>query len=166
MRFRHCLIIFFAALGACLILTTAGYGQAAPPRFETDFQVWNDTQFIVPLDKKKEWNAVVWTFGRLGDTGKTVTDARIGGLITKKINRNVTVGGGYLYRYANPTFRLGRYESRYLGFATLNVPLDKKWAVTSRSMYQYENRYSRPNASVVRPARLAKTRDYGRRKKV
>lgn len=150
MKVRDGLVNFFGVLGAGLILFTASFGQTAAPRFETDFQFWNDTQFIVPLDKKKEWNAVVWTFGRFGDTGGTVTDARIGGLITKKINRNLTVGGGYLYRYANPTFRFGRYESRYLGIATANVPLDKKWTVTSRSMYQYEDRYSRPNATVLR----------------
>ena len=150
MRVERNLINFFAVLGASLIFVTASFGQTAAPRFETDFQFWNDTQFIVPLDKKKEWNAVVWTFGRLGDTGKTVTDARVGGLITKRINRTLTVCGGFLYRYANPTFRLARYESRYLGIATANVPLDKKWSVVSRSMYQYENRYSRPNATVLR----------------
>ena len=143
-------LVFFASSAAILVLVSASLAQIAAPRFETDFQVWNDTQFIVPLDKKKEWNAVVWAFGRLGDNGKTATDARVGGLITKKINRYLTVGGGYLYRYANPTFRLGRYESRYLGIATLTVPLDKKWTLVNRSMYQYENRYSRPNATVVR----------------
>ncbi|MBS1792888.1 MAG: DUF2490 domain-containing protein [Acidobacteria bacterium] len=121
-------------------------------RFETDFQLWNDTQFIIPLNKKKDWNFVLWTFGRFGNDVKTTTDARIGGLITKKVNKYVTVGGGYLYRYSNPTFRQKRYESRYLGMATLTVPLsrDKKWTLVNRNLYQYENRYARPNATVVR----------------
>lgn len=124
----------------------------AQTRYETDFQLWNDTQFIVPLDKKKEWNATVWVFGRFGNNVQTTTDARIGGLITKKINKYATVGGGYLYRYANPTFRQKRYESRYLGLATFTIPLsdDKKWTLVNRNIYQYEDRYSRPNATVLR----------------
>lgn len=121
-------------------------------RYDTDFQPWNDTQLIVPLTKKKDWNFVLWTFGRFGKNVRTVTDARVGGLITKKVNKYATFGGGFLYRYANPTFRLGRYEGRYLGLATFTVPLsrDKKWTLANRNLYQYENRYSRPNATIVR----------------
>lgn len=132
-----------------LALSANAFSQT---QYETDFQLWNDTQIIVPLNKKKDWNFVLWTFGRFGNDVKTTTDARIGGLITKKVNKYVTLGGGYLYRYANPTFKQKRYESRYLGIATFTVPLskDKKWTLVNRNMYQYENRYSRPNASVVR----------------
>ena len=144
------LLNFFAGLCACLILISTSSAQTAAPQFETDFQVWNDTQFIFPLNKKKDWNAVVWTFGRFGNTGKTATDVRVGGLITKRINKYLTFGGGYLYRRANPNFRQPRYESRYLGIATTTVPFDKKWTLVNRSMYQYENRYSRPNATVLR----------------
>ena len=119
-------------------------------RYETDFQLWNDTQFIVPLTKKKDVNFVLWTFGRFGNNVRTTTDARIGGLITKKVNKYITVGGGYLYRYSNPTFSRKRYESRYLGIATFTAPLSKKWTLVNRNIYQYENRYSRLNATVVR----------------
>ena len=134
-------------IALCLAFSVSGSAQT---RYETDFQIWNDTQFIVPLTKKKDWNLVLWTFGRFGNNVRTTTDARIGGLITKKINKYVTVGGGYLYRYANPTFVRKRYESRYLGLATFTVPLTKKWTLVNRNLYQYENRYSRPNAGVVR----------------
>jgi hypothetical protein len=85
MAVRYLWIKFCAVLGACLILISTNSAQNAAPQFETDFQLWNDTQFIVPLNKKKDWNAVVWTFGRFGNTGKTATDARVGGLITKKL---------------------------------------------------------------------------------
>ena len=138
----------FLVIVLCFAAAANAFSQAQT--FDTDFQIWNDTQFIVPLTKKKDWNFVLWTFGRFGNNVKTTTDARIGGLITKKINKNVTVGGGYLYRYSNPTFARVRYESRYLGLATLTVPVNKKWTVVNRNLYQYENRYSRPNASVVR----------------
>lgn len=140
---------FFLLSFLCLIFTANTFSQTT---FDTDFQLWNDTQFIIPLNKKKDVNAVVWVFGRFGNNVKTTTDARVGGLITKKINNYVTLGGGYLYRVANPTFRQKRYESRYLGIATFTVPLskDKKWSLVNRNIYQYENRYSRPNATVIR----------------
>ena len=141
MKMLFVIVLCFASAANAFSQTTT---------YETDFQIWNDTQFIVPLNEKKDWNAVVWTFGRFGNNGRTATDLRVGGLITKKINKYVTVGGGYLYRRSNPTFRQGRYESRYLGIASVTVPLDKKWTLINRSLYQYENRYSRPNATVVR----------------
>ncbi len=135
----------------CLCLMIAS-NSSAQTTYDTDFQLWNDTQFIVPLTKKKDWNFVLWTFGRFGNNVKTTTDSRIGGLITKKVNKYVTLGGGYLYRYSNPTFVRKRYESRYLGLATFTIPLskDKKWTLVNRNLYQYEDRYSRPNATVVR----------------
>ena len=138
--FLCCLSVFFV---------TNSFTQTT---FETDFQAWNDTQFIVPLNKKKDVNALIWVFGRLGNNLQTPTDARIGGLITKKFNKYVTVGGGYIYRYSNPTFTRKRYESRYLGIANFTVPLskDKKWTIVNRNIYQYENRYSRLNATVIR----------------
>ncbi len=132
------------------LLVSAGFAQTTPATFDTDFQLWNDTQFIIPLNKKKDWNAVISVSGRLGNDVKTATDARIGALITKKVNKYVTLGGGYLYRYSNPTFKRKRYESRYLGIATFTVPFNKKWTLVNRNIYQYEDRYSRPNASVVR----------------
>ena len=131
----------------CLAFSANAFSQT---RYETDFQLWNETQFIVPLTKKKDWNFVLMTFGRFGNNVRTTTDARIGGLITKKINKYVSVGGGYLYRYSNPTFTRGRYESRYLGLVTLTAPLGKKFTLVNRNQLQYENRYSRPNSTVIR----------------
>ena len=122
----------------------------AQMRYETDFQIWNDTQIIVPLNKNKDWNFVLWAFGRFGNDVKTIADARVGGLITKKINKYVTLGGGYLYRFSNPTFRLKRYESRYLGLVTVTVPLGNRFTLVNRNLIQYEDRYSRPNTAVIR----------------
>lgn len=133
-----------------LLLASAGFTQATPATYDTDFQIWNETHFIIPMDKKKDWNATIAVFGRFGNNVRTTTDARIGVWITKKVNKYVTVGGGYLYRYSNATFTRKRYESRYLGVVSFSVPLNKKWGLGIRNIYQYEDRYSRPNASVVR----------------
>lgn len=137
-------VLFFSAAGSF------AQNSASPPPFERDFQIWNDTQIIVPLDKKKDWNFTLWTFGRVGNDVKTVTDTRIGGLVSKKANKYATIGGGILYRYSNPTFRRKQYETRYLGFVNLTVPLSKKFVLLNRNLVQYENRYSRPNSTVIR----------------
>lgn len=134
------------------LLAATAPAVAAQQTFKTDFQLWNDTQLIVPLNEKKDWSAVLWVFERVGNTLKTTTDARIGGLITKRLNSRVTLGGGYLYRYSNPTFRQRRYENRYLGLATLTVPLSRneKWQLVNRNLYQYEDRYRQPNTTILR----------------
>ena len=134
------------------LFTSVTAGVAGQTLYETDFQAWNETQIIIPLNKKKDLNAVIWVFGRFGKNVSRTAEARIGALITKKINKHVTVGGGYVYRYSNPTFIRPRYESRYLGLATFTAPLsrDKKWTLVNRNLLQYEDRYSRPNGTVIR----------------
>ena len=133
--------------GSCV----SGYSQIALPSFDTDFQLWNETQFIVPLTKKKDWNFIFSVVGRFGNNVSTVTDARVGGVISKKINKYVTLSGGYLYQYSNPTFIRKRYGSRFYGTATFTVPLGKKFTLVNRDQVQYEDRYSRPNSFVLRP---------------
>jgi len=43
-----------------------------------------------------------------------------------------------------------RYGSRYVGNATFTVPLGHKFTFVNRDQIQYENRYSRANAVVIR----------------
>jgi hypothetical protein len=131
-------------------LATVCFSQTTPTRFETDFQLWNETQFIIPLNKKKDVNFVVSALGRLGNDARKVVDARIGGMITKKFSKYVTVGGGYLYRYSNPTFLRKRYESRFIGMITFTAPLGKNFTLINRNQVQYEDRHSRLNATVLR----------------
>lgn len=140
------LIAVTSALTAAIRPAAAQEGRS----FDTDFQIWNDTQFVVPIAKEKGWDLILQTFGRFGDRVQTTTDARLGIILTKKINKYASVGGGYQYRYSNPTFRQSRYESRYLGQVIFNVPLDQKWALVNRNLVQYESRYSRPDATVTR----------------
>lgn len=135
-----------------LLTLAAAANAAAQDDSDTDFQFWNETQLIIPLDERKRWNLALSATGRFGDNVSQTVDARIGFQVTRRINSNITVGGGYLYRYSNPTLVRRRYENRYLGILTLTVPLskDKKWAIVNRNMLQYEDRYSRPNNTVMR----------------
>ena len=138
-------LLFMVAL--CLAFSANAISQT---RYETDFQLWNETHFIVPLTKKKDWNFILLTSGRLGNNGRTATEARLGGMISKKVNDYVTVGVGYQYRYSNATFTRKRYEGRYVGWATFTVPLIKKLTLVNRNQVQYEDRFSRPNSTVIR----------------
>ncbi len=137
----------------CLAFSAVVSAQA---KFETDFQIFNETHFIVPITKKKDWNFIVLVSGRLGNNVRTPTEARLGGMLSKKINNHVTVGGGYIYRYSNATFVQKRYEGRYIGWVTFTVPLIKKLTLVNRNQVQYEDRYSRPNATVIRNRFLLK----------
>ncbi|CAN5515910.1 hypothetical protein BH10ACI2_BH10ACI2_11940 [soil metagenome] len=131
----------------CLAFSTTAFSQA---KYETDFKLFNETQFIVPITEKKDWNFILLVSGRLGNNVRTPTEARLGGMISKKITNHVTVGGGYIYRYSNPTFIQKRYEGRFIGWVTFTVPLSKRLTIVNRNQVQYENRFSRPNATVIR----------------
>lgn len=141
----------FLALIAVGVFGSIGHSQTPPPRFDTDFQLWNETQFIVPLTKNRDWNFVFSVVGRFGNDVRTTVDSRIGAAINKKVNKYITVSAGYLYRYSNPTFVKRRYESRYIGSVTFTLPLAHKFTFAARPQVQYENRYSRPNAVVIEP---------------
>ncbi len=144
-------LIKILALLALLAFVSAARAQTTgAARVEPDFQLWNDTQIIVPLDKEKQWNATLWIFGRAGDNARLLTDARIGGLLTKRVNKYLTVGGAYLSRYANSTLRRKVYDNRFLGVATATVPLGKKFSLINRNIYQYESRNSRADTTVLR----------------
>lgn len=148
---------FLLILVAAVIFVPLVRSQATVvPSYKTDFQLWNDTQFIVPLNKAKDWNLVLSVVGRVGNNVSTVTDARLGAAITKKVNKYVTLSGGYLYQYSNSTFVRRRYASRYIGIATFTVPLGHKFTFVNRDEVQYESRYSRPDAVVIRPRALIK----------
>ena len=146
-------LLITIALG---IFASLGFSQTATTRYETDFQLWNETQIIVPLTKAKDWNFVLSFLGRFGNKVSMTTDARVGGMFTKKVNKYVTLGFGALYQYSNPTFVRKRYGSRYVGTATFTVPLGHKFTLVNRNQVQYENRYSRPNAVVIRSRALIK----------
>ncbi len=134
-------------IAVCFALSAVSFSQTG---FETDFQLWNETHFIVPLTKKKDLSFILITSGRLGNNGKTATEGRLGGMISKKVNDYVSVGAGYQYRYSNSTFKQSRYEGRYIGWVTFTVPLIKKLTLVNRNQVQYEDRFSRPNATVIR----------------
>jgi hypothetical protein len=139
----------FLSLGFLLSLFSFADAQTSPP-FKTDFQIWNDIAFNVPLDKQKLWTLQLIGVSRIGNHVRTSTDERIGANILRKINKYATVGGGYLYRISNPSFNQQRYESRYSGIATFTIPFGKKTTLINRNQVQHQSLYSRPDATIFR----------------
>ncbi len=134
-----------------LLITVASFGAViAQDSDPVDFQVWNETQFVFPLDNKKNWTASLSVVGRFGENVSRASDSRVGATLTRKVNEYLSAGAGYIYRVTNTSSRGNRYESRYLGIASITVPLTKKWTLLNRNLYQYEDRYSRPNQTTLR----------------
>lgn len=117
---------------------------------DTDVQFWNETQVVVPFGKKREWSAAFSTVGRFGDNMSRANDARVGFTLTRKMNKYLSLGGAYIYRYTSPAAGVDRYETRYLGIASVNLPLNEKWTFVNRNMFQYENRHSRSDRRTIR----------------
>lgn len=118
--------------------------------FDTDLQVWNDLTVSMPLDKKKNWTLSVGGVWRVGNSVRTSADERVSLVLMRRLNKNFSVGAGYVYRASNPTFRRRLYESRFQTIGVINVPLPEKFHLSSRNILLYQSLYSRPDTSVFR----------------
>lgn len=132
-------------LSVCFLLSVFFCGFAAAQTTtnvpETDNQFWNETQFIVWSNEKNE--TAVNVFYRAGREGLRTTDARIGFSHTHKPSKYLFLTGGYLYRYGEPVRNSKNYENRFIGAATVNVPLKNKFKLADRNQFEYKMRNSR-----------------------
>jgi hypothetical protein len=122
----------------------------------SDIVGWSDLTLIVPLKKRDEngkrvdqWILNVGGVLRMGRNLKRPVDER--GLLSLnyRINKNFTVGSGYLYRRFRPTEARRQYEHRLMFF----LLSEKKWTnVTfrNRSLTTYLVKHSRPDTVVYR----------------
>ena len=140
--------ILFFLIFLCSITTAS---QTTPP--ESDFQFWNETQFIVPLikskDKKgKDFERVTFFLSgtlRFGRNYTQFVDERIGFGFDFKINKYLTLTPSYLYRTAQPYQNRKEFESRFRFAATL----ENKWtrvSVRDRNLIEYRMRNSRADS--------------------
>lgn len=132
------------------LMSGAAWAQTAPAPVETDFQVWNDVTFNIPLDKKRDWTLGLGGVWRVGNDVKTSSDERFTAVLMRRLNKNFSVGAGYVYRASNPTTKRRLYESRYQAIGVVNVPLPAKMSLTNRNILLYQSLYSRPDTTVYR----------------
>lgn len=112
-------------------------GQAGPDR--ADNQSINDLQVSVPLTKGVD--LLVLAMGRLGGNMTDLSEARVGGGISIKIGKGVSVSPIYLniqQRAANGKFRT---EHRYSLRGTYRFPF-KKFGLSHRSTFDFRVRSS------------------------
>lgn len=147
-RLNHKLLLFIGFL--VLIVPGTSLAQAVATPVETDFQVWNDVTFNIPLDKKKDWTLGLGGVWRIGNSVQTSVDERFTAVLMRRLNKTFSVGAGYVYRISNPSFRRRLYESRYQALGVINVPLPAKMSLTNRNILLYQSLYSRPDTSIYR----------------
>lgn len=124
-------LTLISMLGIC------AHGQADADR--TDNQSINDLQVSVPLTKRVD--LLLLAMGRLGGNMTDLSEARIGGGISVKVGKGVSVSPTYLnvqQRAANGAFRT---EHRYSLRGTYRFPF-KKFGLSHRSTFDYRVRSS------------------------
>ena len=143
---------FFAFIFLILFFSVTDFSQVNLP--ENDFQVWNETQIVVPLkkseDKKSDRISLIF-YGMLRASRhlETLSDKRAGFGFEFRFNKNVTFTPSYLY-IADRNVRGDRtYESRF----RFDLGLEKKFkhfSIKDRNRIEHRLRYSRIDSTRYR----------------
>src|SRR5215204_3473912 len=114
---------FFSAFAVLCLISAA---QAQTPK--TDFQIWNETNFVLPVIRSKDEHGksvdrlslLLLTNLRLGQNRATPVDERIGIGLEIPLNKYFTFAPAYLYVATQPGRFRREFEHRIrfeLGFA-------------------------------------------------
>src|SRR5215207_7655349 len=141
----------FLTLLFIVVAATAIQGQSSPP--ETDFQIWHETQFILPVvrgkdEKGKEFDRLSLLFIanlRLGQNRLAPVDERIGGGFDLVLNKNWNVTPTYLYIAGQPARGRREFEHRLRFEGTFNQKF-KNFAIKDRNRVEYRIRHSRADS--------------------
>ena len=136
-----------------LLLVSAGVaiGQDSPP--ETDFQVWNETTFALPVVKAKDEKGksfdrlTLLLIGslRLGQNRLAPVDERIGGGFDVVLNKHFNFSPTYLYIAAQPARGRKEFEHRLRFDVTFNHNF-KHFSIKDRNRVEYRARHSRSDS--------------------
>ena len=143
----------FAALSTLflILLATAAFGQTAPP--ETDFQIWHETTFVLPVlkakdDKGENFDRLSLLFigsVRLGQNRLVPVDGRVGAGFDLVLNKHFNVSPTYLYIAAEPARGRGEWEHR-LRFDLTYGHKFKHFSIKDRNRLEYRIRNSRDDS--------------------
>jgi hypothetical protein len=122
-----------------LVFGTFAVAQITPTE---DTQVWSDVQLLYPLNEKTD-GFLTGTFRSGRDVSHPV-DERIGGGLTFKPNKFVTITLAYLYLAQQPLKNVKRYENRVNLAAIFSYPLGK-YTISDRNQFERRFLNSRPN---------------------
>lgn len=137
---------FFLAISVSLFLTAIVNAQNVSLA-RNDNQLWHETSVSVSLNERL---SLVFTGAlRVGRDFKHLVDERAGVGLAYKLNRNLTIFGGYLYRGAQPDARRRGFENRGFGGFTVSAPV-AKFVLSNRNSLEHRANNSRPDALIYR----------------
>jgi hypothetical protein len=137
------------------LCVNGSFGQGTPP--ETDFQLWNETTFILPVLRKKDDKGKVsdrlslLLIGslRLGQNRLAPADERIGGGFDLVLNRSFSFSPTYIYVAAQPARGRKEFEHR-LRFDLTYQHKFKRFSIKDRNRLEYRIRNSRSDSTRYR----------------
>ena len=140
-----------AFLTLLTVSMSAVLAQSTVP--ETDFQVWNETTFILPVVKSKDekgksfdrLSLLLITSLRLGQNRLAPVDERIGGGFDLVLNKNFNFSPTYLYIAAQPGRGRREFEHRLRFEVTYNRKF-KHFSIKDRNRIEYRVRHSRADS--------------------
>jgi hypothetical protein len=141
-------LLFFVSAGLAI-------GQELPP--ETDFQVWNETTFTLPVVKAKDEKGksfdrltlLLIASLRLGQNRLAPVDERIGGGFDVVLNKHFNFSPTYLYVAAQPARGRKEFEHR-LRFEVTYTQKFKHFTIKDRNRIEHRMVNSRTNTTRYR----------------
>jgi hypothetical protein len=127
------------------------FGQSSPP--ETDFQIWSETTFVLPLVKAKDdkgksfdrLSALFITSIRFGQNRFAPVDERVGGGFDLVLNKHFNFTPTYLYIAGQPSRTRREFEHRLRFEVTYNHKF-KNFSIKDRNRVEYRVRHSRADS--------------------
>lgn len=138
-------VLIFLAL---FLFSGSIYSQTTTP--ESDFQIWNETQIVVPLvktrDKKTDKvSLILYGTLRAGRNLRHFIDERFGLGFEYKVNRFLSFSISYIYRAGQPLEGRKEYENRFRFDAGMEKKF-KNFSIKDRHRLEYRVRNSRSDS--------------------
>ena len=145
MKLNLCYLLLF------VVFSISAVAQSTVP--ETDFQVWNETTFSLPVVKAKDdkgksfdrLSLLLITSLRFGQNRLALVDERIGGGFDLVLNKHFNVTPTYLYIAGQPGRGRKEFEHR-LRFEVTYGHKFKHFAIKDRNRVEYRIRHSRADS--------------------
>ena len=137
----------FLLLSAFAII---GLAQTPPPKAtpkplpREDTQVWNETQFQIPVSQRVTLNFL--QFGRIGTNVSFRSDTRTGAGIIIKFNKYYSIQPTYVYQYGHPGAGRKAFSHRLYVDNLIKVPVTRKVLTNNRIRFERIVRHGKADA--------------------
>lgn len=140
-----------------LVAWSFSASAAQTAKLASEFQSWNDAQFILPLvrgkdEKGKSLDRLTATFTgalRVGRKSVDFLDNRVGATLDWRVNKYFSLLTAALYREDENVKNLRRYESR-VGVGAIFSKKLEDFTFRDRNMFEHRFRHNRRDINVYR----------------